>query len=114
MRLPRSAGLLPLLLAGCATTLPHDATRVHYRCDHGRRMTVTYGPGAWAQLQTGTLDLRLPQARAASGIRYVADGLTLWSKGAGAFVERAGQPWISGCHALDWPPPEADRPQNRV
>jgi membrane-bound inhibitor of C-type lysozyme len=100
-----AATALALVLAGCgdpardggvpAAGVALPATAIaQYRCADGTRFVATFDNRA------GTATLRsreatlgvLVQQRAASGIWYAGDGLTLRGKGRDASLARAGQP----------------------
>jgi putative lipoprotein len=88
--------LLPviLLLAGCAQMSAQPAARTFvYDCDGGYRLVAFFTPAVddrlRLELPTGPRTL-LP-APAASGARYVGDGLEFWSKGQNAGLSIDGQ-----------------------
>lgn len=98
----RRYGLLAMIavfsLSGCAR--PHDGGTVltlHYQC--GTLPLTVYQDNRLAQVSF-ILDgkqLHLPQAAAASGIRYDDGHYVFWSKGHQAFIEREGRIIINDC-----------------
>lgn len=86
--------LVTLMLTGCAqiSTQPVARTFV-FDCDGAYRLVATFAPGT-----EGKLHLELPGASrtllpvvAASGARYLADGIEFWNKGPNASLSIDGQ-----------------------
>ena len=68
-----------------------------YICTDGRSFQVTFSDlSAQVTLSDGR-SLLLPQGRAASGIRYEADGIALIGKGNDAFIEEQGITTYADC-----------------
>ncbi|MGH2371512.1 MAG: MliC family protein, partial [Chloroflexota bacterium] len=64
----------------CAAPDRIAASPVHYLCAGGERLSVTYSEDASRLTYRGKTTV-LPQAIAASGIRYVGSNLQWWGKG---------------------------------
>ncbi|GEM_PF-89025 len=80
-------------LVGPAPVAPGDemAERANWAwlCEDGRHVITSQQPqGLWLILPTG--DFKLEQARAASGTRYVGEGIEFWSKGREATLKAGG------------------------
>ncbi|CAN7571821.1 MliC family protein [Phenylobacterium sp. LjRoot164] len=76
-----------LVLAGCASTAPMDATDAPqtYACAGGRTFTAAYDlAGDKAIVRAGDRTFRLAHVRSASGAKYAAGGVELSSKGEAA------------------------------
>ena len=77
-------GAAALVLAGCASTAPMDATGAPqaYACAGGKSFTAAYDlAGDQALVRAGDRTWRLPHVRSASGARYARGGVELFSKG---------------------------------
>ena len=73
-----------LILAGCASTAPMDATDTPqtYACAGGRAFTAAYDlAGDKAVVRAGDRTYSLPHVRSASGAKYARGGVELFSKG---------------------------------
>lgn len=87
--------LVTLLLAGCAQISAQPAPRIFvYDCDGGDRLVAIFTPGSddLLQLELPTGPQTLRPAPAASGARYLGDGLEFWSKGQNASVRINAKP----------------------
>ena len=83
-----------LFVSGCAgdhATRPADmqtdeptVTLLTYRCESGAMIRATYPTDAIALVRYRGQTRQMRVARAASGVRYVDDGLQWWTKGTGA------------------------------
>lgn len=86
-----------LILAGCASTTPMDATAAPqtYVCAGGRAFTAAYDlAGDKALVRAEDRTYRLPRVRSASGARYAAGGVELFSRGdAAVLTGAAGAPY---------------------
>ncbi len=67
-----------------------------YRCADGRRAWAVYTQDR-ARVVAGPDTWDLPLAVSASGARYAAGDVVWWTKGDGAFLERAGTRMLSDC-----------------
>lgn len=85
-----------LILQGCQApagtgTPPHarPALQAHaWQCDDGTRLVTRNRPAA-IELHIGTAITTLPRMPAASGARYAGAGISFWSKGSSATLERS-------------------------
>jgi membrane-bound inhibitor of C-type lysozyme len=110
-RLAATALALVLVLAGCGSTAPEeggpaagtalpDTAVARYRCSDGTRFVATFDNHAGTgTLRSGEATLGvLAQQRAASGIWYAGNGMTLRGKGRDATFSQEGQP-ATACRA---------------
>ena len=73
-----------LILAGCASMAPMDATYTPqtYACAGGRAFTAAYDlAGDKALVRAGARTYSLPHVPSASGAKYARGGVELFSKG---------------------------------
>lgn len=91
-----AAGAL-LVLAGCASVAPQDATDAPqtYACAGGKSFTAAYDlKGDKASVHAGGRTYSLPHVPSASGAKYAKGGVALFSKGDGAMLDgAAGAPY---------------------
>ena len=73
----------------CANSSPSTEHLSWPHCDDDSDIHATYvnTPPASVLLARGDQQVVVPQARSASGARYVGDGIVFWNKGRDAMVE---------------------------
>ena len=78
----RSVILVALLITACAPTAPTQLPESYaYVCEDGRALQAVYPDADTARLTENGVTHILRAGRAASGVRYVGEGLQWWTKG---------------------------------
>lgn len=93
-----------LYLSACSSPSEQVSTHSRYRCDGGAELEVQYintTPGeSSVDIMLEGEHYLLHQDVSASGARYVAGGLTWWSKGSEGFLQKDGQTIERNCALL--------------
>ena len=90
-----AAAAATLALSGCLTPCPTvnpAATTVHYNCEDGSDLTVTFShqPDSAHVVQEGYAPIDLPTRITGSGYRYATEGAELRGRGEDARWQRPG------------------------